>query len=91
MALEQESAAHRHNLERKCAMLEYTTYVPFPLWLLARNGACCRVGVLLWQGRMHPGVEGDSHLPAEAGLVKGSSREEKRSPLGFLQVLADQI
>nr|XP_056722226.1 general transcription factor 3C polypeptide 1 [Euleptes europaea] len=23
--LEQESAAHRHNLERKCAMLEYTT------------------------------------------------------------------
>uniref|UniRef100_A0A8D2J9I0 General transcription factor IIIC subunit 1 n=1 Tax=Varanus komodoensis TaxID=61221 RepID=A0A8D2J9I0_VARKO len=24
-ALEQESAAHRHNLERKCAMLEYTT------------------------------------------------------------------
>ncbi|XP_053220047.1 general transcription factor 3C polypeptide 1 isoform X3 [Podarcis raffonei] len=25
VALEQESAAHRHNLERKCAMLEYTT------------------------------------------------------------------
>ncbi|XP_063171074.1 general transcription factor 3C polypeptide 1 [Candoia aspera] len=25
VALEQESAAHRHNLERKCAMLEYST------------------------------------------------------------------
>lgn len=27
---EQESAIDKHNLERKCAMMEYTTYVPGP-------------------------------------------------------------
>lgn len=32
---EQESAIDKHNLERKCAMMEYTTYVPGP-------GQCCR-------------------------------------------------
>lgn len=28
---EQESAIDKHNLERKCAMMEYTTCVPAPL------------------------------------------------------------
>lgn len=30
MQKEQESAIHKHNLERKCAMMEYTTCVPEP-------------------------------------------------------------
>lgn len=45
--MEQQSAVDKHNLERKCAMLEYTTYVCFMLVsLITRNLSIKRVFLL---------------------------------------------
>lgn len=40
---EQESAIHKHNLERKCAMMEYSTCVPIP----RRPVPVCRLTAML--------------------------------------------